>query len=65
MLRIGGLAQQAGVSVRALRYYEQQGLKRIVEYCQRDVVTVARLLMRFRYEPDFLEDKDVIIATQP
>jgi DNA-binding transcriptional MerR regulator len=26
MLRIGVLAQQAGVSVRALRYYEQQGL---------------------------------------
>lgn len=26
MLRIGALAQRAGVSVRALRYYEQQGL---------------------------------------
>jgi hypothetical protein len=43
-------------------YYEEHGLKRISEYCQRDVVTVARLLLRFRYEPDLLEDKDVIIA---
>jgi len=43
-------------------YYEQHGLKRIAEYCQRDVVTVARLMMRFRYEPELLEDKDVIAA---
>ena len=26
MLRIGGLAERSGVSVRALRYYEEQGL---------------------------------------
>jgi hypothetical protein len=45
-------------------YYEQHGLKRIAEYCQRDVVTVARLLLRFRYEPDLLEDKDVVISGQ-
>lgn len=44
-------------------YYNEKGLTRIVEYCQRDVVTVARLLMRFRYEPDILDDRDVIIAT--
>lgn len=43
-------------------YYEEKQLKRIVEYCQRDVVTVARLVMRFKYEPALLEDKDVIIT---
>lgn len=43
-------------------YYEQNDLKRIAEYCQRDVVTVARLMMRLRYEPELLDDKDVIAA---
>lgn len=43
-------------------YYEENGLNRIVEYCQRDVVTVARLLMRMREEKDPLEEKDVIIS---
>jgi len=43
-------------------YYEDKGLKRIVEYCQRDVVTVARLMMRMRYEPQTLEDNDVVAS---
>ena len=51
-----------GKDVCPVYYNEDGGLKRIVEYCQRDVVTVARLLMRFRYEQDYLEDKDVIIT---
>jgi hypothetical protein len=52
-----------GKDVCPVYYNEPGGLNRIVEYCQRDVVTVARLLMRFRYEPDYLEDKDVVIST--
>ena len=44
-------------------YYEEKALTRIVEYCQRDVATVARLVMRFKYEPELLEDKDIIIAS--
>lgn len=44
-------------------YYQDKGLQRIVEYCQRDVVTVARLVMRFRYEPQLLDDSDIIIVS--
>ncbi len=42
-------------------YWQEQGLQRIVTYCQKDVVTVARLLMRFKGEPDSLADEDVML----
>jgi len=29
-------------------YWRENGLRRIVEYCQRDVMTVAQLVMRFK-----------------
>ncbi len=32
-------------------YWEEKNLQRIVEYCQRDVVTVAQLVMRFKNLP--------------
>lgn len=32
-------------------YYEQKNLPRIVEYCQKDVVTVAQLLLRLKNLP--------------
>lgn len=41
-------------------YWEQNDLPRIVEYCQKDVVTVAQILLRFRHLP-LLEEGDVNI----
>ena len=32
-------------------YYEENNLDRIVEYCERDTVTVAQILLRLRGEP--------------
>jgi hypothetical protein len=43
-------------------YWEERGLARIVEYCQKDVVTVARLLLRFKGDKNLLQDEDVIIV---
>lgn len=42
-------------------YWEEKNMKRIVTYCQKDVLTVARLLLRFMGESS-IEDKNVIIA---
>ncbi|HSH65939.1 MAG TPA: 3'-5' exonuclease [Bacteroidia bacterium] len=42
-------------------YWEEKNLERIVNYCQKDVLTVARLLLRFMGEPS-IEDKNIIIA---
>lgn len=32
-------------------YWEEKNLPRIVEYCSKDVLTIAQLFRRFRYEP--------------
>jgi uncharacterized protein YprB with RNaseH-like and TPR domain len=42
-------------------YWEDKNLERIVIYCQKDVLTVARLLLRFMGESG-IEDKNVIVA---
>lgn len=42
-------------------YWEEQNMERIVNYCQKDVLTVARLLLRFIGESS-IEDKNVIFA---
>ncbi len=42
-------------------YWEEKDLKRIVTYCQKDVLTVAQVLLRFMNEP-LIEDKNIIIA---
>ena len=42
-------------------YWEEKNLQRIVVYCQKDVLTVAQLLLRFRGEP-LLQNKDVVVA---
>ena len=41
-------------------YYEENNLKRIVEYCQKDVITLARLLLKFKGE-EYIDDKQVMI----
>ncbi len=40
-------------------YYKEKDLKRIVEYCERDTVAVAQLLLRFNNLP-LLDDKNII-----
>lgn len=42
-------------------YWEEKNLNRIVEYCQKDVITLARLLMRFKGEA-FIEDHQLSIS---
>jgi 3'-5' exonuclease len=42
-------------------YWEEKNMERIVAYCQKDVLTVARLLLRFMGEAS-IEDKNVIVA---
>lgn len=42
-------------------YWNDKDLERIRTYCQKDVVTVAQLLLRFRGE-DLLDESDVIIS---
>lgn len=42
-------------------YWEEKNLKRIVTYCQKDVLTVAQLLLRFMGQP-LIEQKNVVIA---
>jgi predicted PolB exonuclease-like 3'-5' exonuclease len=39
-------------------YWNERDLNRIVTYCQKDVLTVAQLFLRFRGEP-LLEEKDI------
>ncbi len=41
-------------------YYNEKNLPRIVVYCQKDVATVANILLRFKNLP-YLDDKIVIV----
>jgi len=42
-------------------YWEEKNLKRIVRYCEKDVITVAQLLLRFNHE-NLLDEKNVFAA---
>ncbi len=42
-------------------YWEENDLARIVTYCQKDVVTVARVMMKFTGQPDITEEKIEIV----
>lgn len=42
-------------------YWEEKNLERIVTYCQKDVLTVARLLLRFMGE-SVIEDKNIVLT---
>ncbi|PHQ30814.1 3'-5' exonuclease [Leeuwenhoekiella nanhaiensis] len=39
-------------------YYKHKNIKRIIEYCERDVVAVAQIVLRLRNEP-LLEESEV------
>ena len=43
-------------------YYEENDLERIVHYCERDVVTVARVFLRLRNEGLMTEDQMVQVG---
>jgi hypothetical protein len=42
-------------------YWEEKNLKRIVDYCQKDVLTLARLLMKFKGE-SCIEDSQLVLS---
>lgn len=42
-------------------YWEEKNLKRIITYCQKDVLTVAQLLLRFMGQP-LIDEKNVVVA---
>lgn len=44
-------------------YWQEKGLDRIVNYCQKDVITVARLLLRFKGNPQLLTNEEVLIVS--
>jgi uncharacterized protein YprB with RNaseH-like and TPR domain len=41
-------------------YYQENNLKRIVKYCERDTLTVAQLLLRFS-DIDLLNDDEIVV----
>jgi hypothetical protein len=41
-------------------YWQEKNLSRIVEYCRKDVITLAQLMLRFKSEP-LLTSGDIII----
>ncbi|HEY0262377.1 MAG TPA: ribonuclease H-like domain-containing protein [Chitinophagales bacterium] len=43
-------------------YWQEKDLQRIMEYCQRDVITVARILLKFKGETGILDNSDVVIV---
>jgi hypothetical protein len=42
-------------------YYEDQDLDRIIKYCEQDVITVARIILRLRNEELLTEDEIVYV----
>ncbi|WP_153795910.1 ribonuclease H-like domain-containing protein [Foetidibacter luteolus] len=43
-------------------YYKDNNLPRIVEYCQRDVVAVANIMLRFKNQP-LLDEEKILVVT--
>ena len=43
-------------------YYEENNLKRIVEYCQKDVITTAQILLKFKGTDTILQEDIKIIS---
>ena len=45
-------------------YWEEKNLTRIVTYCQKDVLTVAQVLLRYKGEPLLKQEQVVIVDEQ-
>ncbi len=43
-------------------YYKDKDLRRIVDYCQRDVVVTANVVLRFHDRPLLTDDKVIVIS---
>ncbi|MBE7179122.1 MAG: ribonuclease H-like domain-containing protein, partial [Mucilaginibacter polytrichastri] len=43
-------------------YWKERNLPRIVTYCQKDVITTAQLLLKFRYEALIAPENIVIVG---
>ena len=43
-------------------YYKEKNLQRIVEYCQKDVIVTANIILRFRDLPPLTENNILIIS---
>ncbi len=50
-----------GSQVYEVYYKDDTGLERIKTYCQKDIITLARLLLKFTGKPVFKDDEVVII----
>lgn len=50
------------VAMSARVYWEEKNLQKIATYCQKDVLTVAQLLLRFKGEPLINTDSIIITA---
>lgn len=50
-------SQVAGV------YYKEKNLERIVQYCEKDVITVAQVILKLRNEP-LLTEKEITLSVQ-
>lgn len=44
-------------------YWKEKNLKRIVEYCQRDVVTVVQLILRFKGSAHLTEERIIFVSS--
>jgi hypothetical protein len=44
-------------------YWQENGLDQIVSYCQKDIIAVARLLLRFKNDTTPLGNEDVVFIT--
>jgi len=42
-------------------FYKENDVERIVSYCERDVVAIAQIILRFRNEPLLIEDEVVSV----
>lgn len=45
-------------------YYKEKDLERIVKYCQKDVITLANVLLRFHCEPQITQENVIIKYVQ-
>ena len=43
-------------------YYKEKNLQRIVDYCQRDVVVTANIILRFMNHPVLSEEKIILVT---